>query len=117
MGIDFLAFCFPCIAHGFCLLPVGNRQIQTNQGGLILADLTVDNVVLIGPLVEVGRGSHLLPETELILLEVLVHVFNDGGGYVLAKEVEGFLAFPGDVIPGAVVAGLLVDQAGVFQLI
>ena len=31
MGIDFLAFCFPCIAHGFCLLPVGNRKYICQQ--------------------------------------------------------------------------------------
>ena len=117
MGIDFLAFCFPGIAHGFGLLPVRDGQIQTDKGRLILADLTVDNVVLVGSFVEVGCGSHLLPEAEFILLEVLVHVLYDGRRYVLAKEIEGFLPLPGDVIPGAVVAGLLVDQAGVFQLI
>ena len=77
----------------------------------------MDNVVLVGSFVEVGCSSHLLPEAELILLEVLVHVLYDGRRYVFAKEIEGFLPFPGDVIPGAVVAGLLVDQAGVFQLI
>ena len=116
MGIDFLAFCFPGIAHGFGLLPVRDGQIQPNQGRLILPDLTVDNVVLIGPLVEVGRGAHLLPETELILLKVMVHVLNDGRGYLVAEEVKDFLALLGDVLPGAVVAGFLVHHARLLQL-
>ena len=51
----------------------------------------MDNVVLVGSFVEVGCGSHLLPEAEFILLEVLVHVLYDGRRYVLAKEIEGFL--------------------------
>ena len=37
--------------------------------------------------------------------------------YVLSEEVQGFLAFFGDIVAGTVMAGLLVDQTGVFQFI
>ena len=76
MGIDFLAFCFPCIAHGFCLLPVGNRQIQTNQGGLILADLTVDNV----------ENLQIYLSTHLLWLKLCIYK-------VIARLMSQFLHF------------------------
>ena len=68
----------------------------------------MDNVVLIGGLVVVGDGAHLVAEAEPVFLQILIHVLRDGGTDIFAKEGEGFLPLSGDFIAGAVVAGLLL---------
>jgi len=77
----------------------------------------VGDVILTSGFVVISTGANLVPEAEFVFLDILVHILDDGGGDVLAEKVQGFFPFPGELIPGAVVAGLFVNQAGFLQFI
>ena len=77
----------------------------------------MDDIVLVGALIEISRGAYLFPETKFVFLQILVHVVRNGGRDVFAEKIKGFLAFSGDLVACAAVAGLLVNQSRLLQLI
>ena len=68
MRVQLLAFSAPLAAHGFSLFFVRDGELQSDEDGLSLPDLAVNDVVLIGALIVVGGRAHFLAEAEFVLL-------------------------------------------------
>ena len=92
VGIDFLAFCFPGIAHGLGLLLIRNGDIEIDKNGFSFPHLAVNDVVLIGRFIEIGDQSYLVSHAEAVLFQVFIHVADDGRRDVFAEKFQRFLA-------------------------
>ena len=70
----------------------------------------MNDEILVGGFVEIRGHAHLVAEAELVLFQIFIDVFNDGGGYLVAEERQGFLSLPCDLIAAAVVVGLHMEE-------
>lgn len=113
--IDFLTAVLPVGAHQLGLFLVGNRDVKIDQRAFAFPDLAVYDVILAGGFVKIRDDANFIAHLKTVFLEVLVHITDDGGGDILAKEAQRLLAFFCNCITGAVVGGLRMDQTGFLQ--
>ena len=77
----------------------------------------MNDIVLVGGFVKIGDYANFAAETEFILFQIVIDIFDNTGRNIFSEEGESIVAFFCNFIAGCVVDGLHFDESGFPQFV